>query len=128
MKLTHHAINEVYSILKQAGAVACPVYKYVKPTKVTTDEYVVLNSLPISSGVLQTCRVNVNFYRKNLASGIPDVTRLQVVSQQIIDYLEMTSNRTDGIYIDFESQEIIVSDGTNECYSNLRVKVKLLNK
>jgi hypothetical protein len=128
MKLTHHALNEVYSILKQAGAVACPVFKYVKPTKLTPDEYVVINSLPITSGVLQTCRVNVNFYRKNLASGIPNIERLEVGSQEILDFLELTSNRTDGIYIDFESQEIIVSDGTNECYSNLRFKVKLLNK
>lgn len=128
MKLTHHAVNEVYDILKQAGGLTCPVYKYVKPTKTTPDEYVVLNSLPISAGVLQSCTVNVNFYRKNLASGIPDVARLEVVSKQILDFLELTSNRTDGIYIDFERQEIIVSDGTNECYSNLRFKVKLLNK
>lgn len=128
MKSDQAAVNEVYSILKQAGGVQCPVYKYTKPTAVTPDEFVVINTLPITSGVLQTLRINVNYHVKDLANGVPNVSRLEVMTTFVRGFLEQSNNSPDGIFIDLENQQTIQDRETGCHYSNFRLFVKILNK
>jgi len=128
MKTTSVAVNKVYSILKQLGGLSCPVYKYTKPTTLTLAEYAVVNSLPITGGVLQICRVNVNFHVKDLADGIPNVARLEIQSTFIMGLIEQVNDNALGIYIDIEDQNIEQSEKPGEHYSNFRLVVKILNK
>ena len=128
MKTVSAAINSIYSTMKQPGALTCPVYKYTKPTATTPDEFVVINSLPVTGGVLQTCRINVNFYCKDKASGVPDVSRLEVISTLMMEYLWQSNDNANGIYLDLERQNIEREESIGFHYVNFRLIVKLLNK
>lgn len=125
MKTQDHAINYIFTLLTEANAVTCPVYKYTKPTTVTPDEFIVLNALPIGYGVLQTVMVNVNYYVKDLASGVPDIETLECRTATVTALLDEVS--AVGYMIDFESQEYHRQSQINYHYSNIRLSVKLIN-
>lgn len=125
MKTTDFAINQVYSILTGTGGVEIPVYKLLKPTKEAESEYIVINSLPIGYGVMQMVVVNVNYHVDDLAPGIPDMATLETGTETLMGLLA-TVHET-GILIDFENQEYIPEPGIDETYSNIRLKVKIVN-
>ena len=124
MKTTDFAINEVYRLIS-ASTIETPVYKLTKPSKKKESQYIVLNALPISDGVLQKCRVNVNYHVKDLASGIPDMATLETGTASLMGLLQDVPAK--GIIIDFESQEYFRESQLEEHYSNIRLSVKIIN-
>jgi hypothetical protein len=107
------------------GAITVPKYLNTKPTNVIVSEYVVINSLPVNSDVMQRCYVNVNYHVKDIASGVPDITKLESGSNAILSILQKVS--TTAYLIDFESQETIREEQFGEHYSNLRFSFKNIN-
>lgn len=127
MKTTSTAIDKVFKLLK--AGLSIPVYKLTKPTAKDLAEYIVINSLPISSDVMQSCTVNVNYHTKDLAAGIPNNELLDLTEPVIIGLLDgVSSIGTVDILIDSLSQETIRNEAQNEHYSNLRFSVKIINK
>jgi hypothetical protein len=125
MKTTDTAINRIYSLLTGAGGLTCPVYKLNKPTANKDTEYVVINSLPVNSAVMQYCHVNVNYHVADLKPGMADTETLEDGTASVQALLHQKD--TTGILIDFESQEYIREQSLKEHYSNIRYFVKLLN-
>jgi hypothetical protein len=126
MKTTDYAVNYVYSILKEHDSgIDYPVYKYRKPTQSTHTAYIVINALPISAGVLQTTRVNVNFHCADTFDGVPDTVTLEEATSDLMALLTEVSDI--GILIDFESQEYIQEKELNEHYSNIRLFIKIIS-
>lgn len=127
MKTVDAAINKAYSLLKKSGGLSCPVYLYTKPTELNPAEYVVLNALPITGGVMQICRVNVNYHVQDLKDGIPDVAKLESANVKVLQLLESNSDSTNKIYFDLENQQIVRDSDDKNHYSNFRFKVTILN-
>lgn len=131
MKTQDTVINYVYNLLSDSDGVQVPVYKYTKPTNITPDEFVVINALPISAGVMQRVIVNVNYYCKDIdpANGLPDIEKLECRSLTMMTMLqEVTAVESGtGYHIDFESQEYYRESEINMHYSNFRLNVKLFN-
>jgi hypothetical protein len=128
MNTTLNAINRVYALLKGSTAITMPIFKLVKPTRITPDEYLVINALPVTMGPLQKCRVNVNFYCKDIESGTPNYPRLETVGAALVTLLLRNNDNATGIYLDLESQETVKNQETDYHYMNFRLHVKLLNK
>jgi hypothetical protein len=132
MKTQDTAINYIYDILTDSDGIQVPVYKYTKPTNTTPDEFVVLNALPISAGVMQKLIVNVNYYCKDIdvANGLPDIETLECRNTSLMTLLEEVTAVSDsvGYHIDFESQEYHREAAINKHYSNIRLNVKLFNE
>jgi len=124
MKTTDFAIHKVYSIIK-SSEMEQEVFKLTKQTKKNLSEYIVINALPISDGVLQKCRVNVNYHVKDLLSGVPDMKKLEDGTANLMTLLEDVP--ATGIIIDFESQEYHSENELGEHYSNIRLSVKIIN-
>jgi hypothetical protein len=124
MKTTDIAIDVVCTALTGEEGLEVPVFMYKKPTKVDPDEYVVVNSLPINSGVLQKCIVNVNYYAKDIAPGIPDSEKLAAGNAAVVALLDGYSGAA---FADFEQQQIEWDYALSRHYSNLRFSVKLIN-
>lgn len=124
MKTTDFAINRVFGLIKDSDLTQ-PVYKLVKPDNKSHAEYIVINSLPISEGVLQKCHVNVNYHVKDKTTGIPDLRKLETGTASLMTLLEDVP--ATGIIINFESQEYFREDELNEHYSNIRLSVKIVN-
>lgn len=122
MKTTDLAINKVFSKVKPAFLI--PVYKYEKPTSKTDTEYIVINSLPINSDVMQKCRVNVNYHVKDKTPGILNEEKLVSATAAIMAVIEVAEK---GWIIEFESQEYHGEPQLNEHYSNIRLSVKIIN-
>lgn len=123
MKTTDIAINKVYSILKTGNVK--PLFKWLKPTNKKAPEYTVINALPVGDGVIQKCRVNVNFHAKDLNAGIPDIETLETATATIMGLVQEVAQRD--IVIEFESQQYIKEPQLEEHYSNIRLSVKMLN-
>lgn len=124
MKTTDFAIQRVFSLIKDSE-ITLPVYKLTKPDKKSHLQYIVINALPISEGVLQRCYVNVNLHVRNLTSGMPDLKKLEEGTAALMDLLEYVP--VTGIIINFESQVYLREDALNEHYSNIRLSVKIVN-
>ena len=125
MKTQDTAVNYVYEILMGTEGLGLPAYKYTKPTVVTPDEFLVINALPITAGILQMVVVNVNYYVKDKLSSLPDIEKLECKTADIMTLLQEVS--VIGIMIDFESQEYHRETSIDYHYSNVRLKVKLIN-
>ncbi|HCY40438.1 MAG TPA: hypothetical protein DHV48_03655 [Prolixibacteraceae bacterium] len=124
MKTTDFAIDEIYRLIS-GSAIETPVYKLTKPSKKKDAEYIVLNTLPISAGVLQKCYVNVNYHVKDLSPGMADMVTLQEGTNALMALLEDVP--AIGIIIDFEMQEYHRESQLEEHYSNIRLSVKIIN-
>jgi len=122
MKTTDVAIDKVYLLLK--GKID-NVYKLRKPTKSSHTNYVVINSLPISSGVLQKCYVNVNYHVKDLISGLADMKTLRTGTDLLMTNLQLYQEK--GMIIEFENQQYFSESQLDEHYSNIRLSVKIIN-
>jgi hypothetical protein len=129
MKSTATAINEVFVKLK--AGLGVPIFKYTNPTPKKVNEYIIINSLPISADIMQHCTVNVNYHVKDLSEGIPDVEKIEAGTNNVLfliqEVVNMDSDEFD-ILIDFESQETLRDEPLKEHYSNMRFKVKIINK
>jgi len=125
MKTQDTAVNYVHDILMGTEGLGLPVYKYTKPTTITPDEFLVINALPISAGVLQMVVVNVNYYVRDKQPSLPDIEKLECKTADIMTLLQEVS--VIGIMIDFESQEYHRETSIDYHYSNVRLKVKLIN-
>lgn len=121
-KTTDYIVGIVYGLL---SSITKPKYLFTKPSASVAVEYVVINSLPINSDVMQKCYVNVNYHVKDIAEGIPDLVKLSAGSTLVMTALKAVS--TTGYLIDFESQEVIREDSLGEHYTNLRFSVKFIN-
>jgi hypothetical protein len=121
-KTTDYIVGVVYGLL---GSITKPKYLFTKPSASAAAEYVVINSLPINSDVMQKCYVNVNYHVKDISEGIPDLVKLSAGSALVMAALKAVS--TTGYLIDFESQEVIREDALSEHYTNLRFSVKFIN-
>lgn len=120
MKTTDYAIDEVYKLLKDDFT---NIYKLTAPTG-TQDEFIVLNALAIGADVLQQTIVNVNYHVKDIAPGVADFSTLQSGTASILQALT-EEFQNDALPI-FDGQEYFREDGYH--YSNVRVKVNILNK
>ena len=125
MKMTDVAINRVYGLLTAAGGLTIPVYKLTKPSSEKPAAYVVINSLPVTSAIMQRCHVNVNVHVTDPMPGMPDTDTLADLTSDAVALLHRVD--ASGILIDFESQEYIRDERLNEHYSNIRLFVKLVN-
>ncbi|MCK9592711.1 MAG: hypothetical protein M0Q91_11970 [Methanoregula sp.] len=127
MKTTDYAIDYLYSLLKGKTGIPSALYKHEKPSITAGTEYIVINSLPVNAGVLQTCHANVNYHVQDLAPGITDFAKLKTGTATIMGLVEQVDSTTSGIYIDFESQQFFSEPTLSETYSNIRLKIKILN-
>lgn len=129
MKTTATAINAVFANLK--AGLEVPIFKYTNPTPKKVDEYVIINSLPISADIMQKCTVNVNYHVKDLSVGIPDIEKLEAGTESVLGLIEEVVNRESefmDILIDYESQEMLRDEPLKEHYSNIRFTVRIINK
>jgi hypothetical protein len=101
------------------------VYKLTKPSSEKPSVYVVINSLPVTSAIMQRCHVNVNVHVTDPKPGIPDTDTLADLTSDAVALLHRVD--ASGILIDFESQEYIRDERLNEHYSNIRLFVKFVN-
>jgi hypothetical protein len=127
MKTADTAVNYIYGILTAADGIQIPVYLYTKPTTITPDEFIVLNALPISEGIMQRVIVNVNYHCKDIdpANGLPDIETLECRNETLMSVLEKIEVR--GYHVHFESQEYHREPELGMHYSNIRLNVKLFN-
>ena len=123
-KTTDYVINIVLLLL---ASISKPKYLNTSPANLGTNvkEYIVINSLPINTGVMQKCYVNVNYHVKDVEAGKPDITKIEAGSVAVLDILEKVTATT--YLIDFESQETIRESERGEHYSNLRFSFKYIN-
>jgi hypothetical protein len=129
MKTTATAINKVFTNLK--AELSVPIFKYTNPTPKKVDEYVIINSLPISADIMQKCTVNVNYHVKDLSAGIPDIEKLETGTDNVLGLLDGIVDRDSefiDILIDYESQETMRDEALQEHYSNIRFTVRIINK
>lgn len=129
MKTCDTAINYIWDVLDAAkGQITCPIYKITKPTNVTPDEFIVINTLPISTGVLQKVIANVNYHVKDIdvKNGLPDMATLQTKTASVVTLLDDTA--ASGCMVDFDTQEYFRESDINSHYSNLRFSVKIVNE
>ncbi len=128
MKTADIVINEVYGIIKASTLVTCPIYLLTKKSGNPDDSknsYIVINTLPISSGVLQRIRVNVNFHCPDLAPGVPDYGTLETMTGILVQLLDNVYQ--DRILIEVEQQGYYPESALEEHYANIRLNVKILN-
>lgn len=120
-KLAHYAVDKVYGLL---SGVTVAKYKHSAPLLSRPAEFVVVNGRIVRVGTLQIVAVNVNYHCRNLSGGVPDTSKLNSVSQSILDTIEQTNSE---IYSDYDGNEIIPEPQHNEHISNMVFKVKILN-
>jgi hypothetical protein len=120
-------VGLVYGLL---SSITKPKYRGEAPDFVALkqqrpSEYVVINSLPITSDVMQKCYLNVNYHVKDIGPGQKDDTKIEAGSQAVLAILKKVT--TSPYMVDFESQETIGEPQFGEHYSNLRFSVKYVN-
>lgn len=122
-----NAIDAVYAELKQLLQ-TIPVYRHTKPLEVKDNEYIVINSLPIGSGILQQCVINVNIHVGDLKGkeGYANTKRLDALSETITSHFFDEVVNGD-VYMSFESQNTLAERELKEHFSNIRIKVFILN-
>ena len=138
MKLGDFALTEVYKMLNDLNDeesigyvdLDLSIFKYSKPDKASPRYYITLNTLPITSGVLQKCYLNVNCHAADLGPGQPDVEALNQVSNNVLNMLDNVTKDVENttMLIDFDSEETFRDDSLNEHYKNLRFSVKIINR
>lgn len=119
------AISVVYRKLK--SALTYPVFRYSRPADVTSEAYIVINSLPVGSGILQKCILNVNAWCKDIEPGSPDAKKLAAMTKEAIETLDETENETGDIFIFFQQQNVFPGEELKSHYSNMRFDIRLIN-
>lgn len=117
-------VDTVYGLL---STLTVKRYKHTRPSNMNDSEYIVINALPVSSGVMQVGYVNVNYHVKDINPGIPDTAKLQIGEASIILLLKKVTASDKSYMIDIESQETFREEGDEEHYSNMRFSFKKIN-
>lgn len=123
-----HAIDSTYNQVISLGLVVDGIYRYSKPVDKKDDVYIVINSLPVNNGILQKCFINVNVHVKDMngKEGYADSNKLDYLSGIIADHF--TDDVIDGnIIMQFKEQNTLPESELKSHYSNIRVKVFMLN-
>ena len=121
-KTTDEIIQIVYGLL---GSISIKKYMRKKPTSANDAEYIVINCLPIPANVMQIVIFNVNYHTKDLASGVPDISKLTSNGISILNLLQKVTGPN--YLIDFESQDTISEEPLGESFTNLRFSFKYIN-
>ncbi len=106
---------------------AVPVGKMVKPVG-ATNEYVVVNALPTSMGILQKGYLNVNCHVKDTVDGVslyPNSIRLDALATLAMSAFEDVTSG--GISYFIESTNIEKDEALKEHYANIRIKFNVIN-
>ncbi len=122
---TFDAVNRVYGLL---DGLELPVFKYAKPGG-NENEYIVINSLPISGDVLQKCYVNVNIHVKDIvfpdSTTAPNTLRLEQLAASYSALLAKNIEGNTHLYSD--KQGVEREDALKEHYVNIRLLCNLIN-
>jgi hypothetical protein len=104
-----------------------PVGKMAKPVSATS-EYVVVNSLPVTTGILQKGVVNINIHVKDFVEGanlIPNHERIDAITKLVVPAFDNVS--ANGISYEVESMHVEEEEVLKEHYQNVRVKFNVIN-
>ena len=123
--IVEDAISVVYKKLK--SALTYPVFRYSRPANLTDEAYIVINSLPVGSGILQKCVLNVNAWCKDIEPGSPDAKKLATMTKGIIETLDDTENESGDVFIFFQQQNVFQGDELKNHYSSIRFDIRLIN-
>ncbi len=124
--ITDDAIKAVYKKLIPAVS-AVPVYQYARPANCIDPAYFVINALPIGSGILQKCIINVNAYCDDVAPGVPDSLLLATMTNLIISTLDQATAESSDIFFFYQQQNVYRGEELKDHYSNMRFEIRLLN-
>ena len=135
MKSNLDAIDVVFALLKGgqlSQAIDGKIYKLKRPTNSQAED-IVLNALPISPDIPQTCVVNVNVYVRNLNVKIngkpeqkmPDTARIRALSKMACD--ELFDVAADDYYFYIAQQTTIEVEEINMHYINIRISFHYTN-
>ena len=126
MKTTFDAVDIIWSYLNDRLSIS--VYKFQKPSK-EENEYITINSLPVSSGILQRCYLNVNIHVKDIqlpdSTTVPDNVRLGELAAYVMG--ELTKVITGDFHFHFESQGLERNEALKEHYVNIKLLCNILN-
>jgi hypothetical protein len=103
-----------------------PVHMGTKPLSERSGKFIVVNAFEIGADVMQKCRVNVNYYVRDIEPGIKDTVAIQGANNLIINALDGVTV-TDDYLIDFEGQETIPDENNDYHYSNIKFSYKQIN-
>ena len=103
-----------------------PIYKYARLSD-AKGSYIVVNALPIGSGLLQKCTANVNIYCEDIYPGSPDATKLADMTNAVIGTLDNTQNMEGNVLIYFQQQNVLRDEELKSHYSNIRFDIRLIN-
>lgn len=123
--ITDDAIVAIYKLLKPV--VNVPVYTYARRSDCSASSYYVINSLPVGSGILQKCVINVNAYCKDEVPGSPDSVKLAEMTKTAISALDDKQDPEGTIFIFFQQQNVLEGEELKSHYSNMRFDIRLVN-
>ncbi len=123
--ITEDAVLVVYKKLK--AVTTLPVHKYARPNSTQSGTYLVVNALPIDSGIVQRCIINVNVYADDIQAGQPDMVTIVPLTRTVISTLDETCDSTQNIQIFFQQENLFVGEEPSNHYSNMRFEIILLN-
>ncbi len=119
-----HAIQAVYNQIKGLS-LGLNLYKHSSPED-CPDEYIVINTLPIGSGIIQKCIVNVNIHIKDIEPGKADTVRLDQLTEIVVNHFEEAVS--ENIYMYYQQQKTFAESALKKHYSNIRIEVIMLNE
>ena len=108
MKLTNDIIVKLYQILNVSlitDLISGRIYKFKRPLN-STDEDIVILSLPNRNADVQQAVIFVNIFANDLSNGTPNTAKLNEIASAVISRLE--ANYTGSGYFFFD----IVSEGS----------------
>ncbi len=119
-------INQVMDIIfpKLSGV----KFRQSYPDTHSGDEFTVINTLGVPRDSIQTIDVNVNCYKKDFPSGIPNLVRLDAMTHAAITALSGDWwHIRNKVHIEFMTSNIFREKELGMHYINLRFKVTYLN-
>lgn len=134
MKNVLQVIDEVYQVIKVSQLkteITGNLYKLIRPDN-STEEDVVINSLPISGDQIQLATINVNIYvpdKQVKISGkdqqIPDYVRLNTLTELATNTLQEHYAGESAFYISL--QQVYREESIKYHYSNIRIEYSFFN-
>ncbi len=135
MRTTFDIDNILYQVLSNnaglAATITGSVYKRNRPVS-STEEDIVIGSLPVTNDQLQRTVANVNIHvplleiaTENGQDTQPDTVRLKELTDMVI--LIVNDIVGPDYYYDVQQQNVFFDSITNDYYSNIRVNFFLEN-
>lgn len=125
------AVSAMYRFVKSSLDAAdeskVPIYKYERPKKLASKEYVVVNHLPfVNNGSVGEGIVNVNIHTTQTTSGEPNVKRLIVLASAILSQMN-DDTYLDGAYFEYYCDSRPTHDNDDTYYMNIKFNVTFNN-